>query len=237
LANHYFKFKQFTVWQDKCAMKVTTDGCLFGSMLPQYTIQKEVLDIGTGTCLLSLMYVQKNPSHTIDAVELDSAAAKQATENVLQSPWSTVIHVHHADIKQFRPKKKYDLIFSNPPFYENELKGTSPSKNLAHHNDGLKIQDLLSIISSLLENDGDFYLLLPFKRYEEAKRLCAGAGLHIQKAVFVKQTEAHYYFRVIISGKKVPTDQLKENEISICDIHNNYTADFIDLLKDYYLYL
>jgi tRNA1Val (adenine37-N6)-methyltransferase len=237
LANHYFKFKQFTIWQDKCAMKVTTDACLFGSLLPHSPTIKKVLDIGTGTGLLSLMYAQQNPTHYIDAVEIEEAAALQATENVAQSPWASSIQIHQADIKNYTTNKKYDIIFSNPPFYENELKGNTTEKNIAHHDDGLKLPVLLSTISTLLDSDGAFYLLLPYKRYEEIKKIVASIGFYIDEAILIKQTIKHPYFRVIIKGRKKITQSLNEKEICICNANNQYTSDFIQLLQKYYLYL
>ncbi len=128
MANSYFQFKQFTVHQDRCAMKVTTDSCLFGSWIAD-KIEKEdsaisnCLDIGTGTGLLSLMVAQKNAGIKIEAIEIDNDASSQAKENIASSPFSENINVIHADVKEYVLENKYDIIISNPPFYEKELKG------------------------------------------------------------------------------------------------------------------
>ena len=113
MANNYFRFKQFTIQQDKAAMKVTTDGCLFGAWVAKQIGEQpmtavKLLDVGTGTGILSLMIAQKNPDCSIDAVEIDNNAYEQANENIISSPWKENIQVFHADIKSFEPGKKYD---------------------------------------------------------------------------------------------------------------------------------
>src|ERR1700750_981948 len=133
MANSYFKFKQFTIHQDRCAMKVTTDGCLFGAWCAKEIRafefeDPELLDIGTGTALLSLMILQKNKVR-IDAVEIEKDAAMQAEENVAASAWADKVKIIHEDILD-GTDKKYDLIVSNPPFYENELTAESENRNI-----------------------------------------------------------------------------------------------------------
>ena len=127
MSNSYFQFKQFIIHQDRCAMKVTTDACLFGAWVAEEDksekiITKNVLDIGTGTGLLSLMYAQKNSLANIDAIEIDEDAYIQAKENVAASPFAERINIIHDDIKRFTFSKKYDCIISNPPFYEKEIR-------------------------------------------------------------------------------------------------------------------
>src|SRR6185369_1848613 len=121
MSNSYFQFKQFTIHQDRCAMKVTTDACLFGAWVAekvksQKSKIKNLLDIGTGTGLLSLMYSQKNSNCTIDAIEINEEAYEQAKENVAASPFAEQVHVMKGDVRTFLLDKKYDLIISNPPF-------------------------------------------------------------------------------------------------------------------------
>ncbi|MGB3005267.1 MAG: methyltransferase, partial [Chitinophagaceae bacterium] len=163
MSNSFFQFKQFTIHQDKCAMKVTTDSCLFGAWAAEQVHNLEIevnniLDIGTGTGLLSLMLAQ-NCNAAIDAIEIDKQTATQATENVQVSPFSEKIKIHFADVHQFGFEKKYNIIISNPPFYENELKSEYKKKNIAHHNEGLLLKDLLTIIHKQLLPSGSFYLL------------------------------------------------------------------------------
>ena len=130
MAKDLFRFKQFTIRQDKCAMKVTTLGCIQGSWIP--TIKaNHVLDIGAGTGLLSLMVAQKCQCK-IDAVEIDKDAFNQLTDNVFNSPWANLIDCHHADINHFASstKRTYDFIISNPPFFSNQQKSPNAQINI-----------------------------------------------------------------------------------------------------------
>ena len=161
MPNTYFQFKQFTIHQDKSAMKVTTDGCLFGawaaSRIASSGLGLQGLDIGAGTGLTSLMVAQQNPGAHIDAIELEANAVDQAMENSRNSPWSGNIAVHHANVNEFAFSRPYDFIVSNPPFYENELKSRDEKRKLAHH-DGLSLPSLLHIIRKNLAPQGRYYL-------------------------------------------------------------------------------
>jgi len=228
-------------------MKVTTDGCLFGAWAAdesQIPIAvgtkvkiKNALDIGAGTGLLSLMLAQKNLSCSIDAIELDKEAFEQAKENIVASPFVERIHIIQGDAKIFPFTKKYDLIISNPPFYENEIKSSDKKKNIAHHHSGLSLDELFDIIKSHLSTQGTFYLLLPFKRNKEVQKLLLKQSLFVSKIVLVKQSTKHDYFRVMIEGRLNP-DDLSEtfiDEISVWNDQQEYTNEFRELLKDYYL--
>lgn len=224
-------------------MKVTTDGCLFGAWVAN-EIQngkedvQNVLDIGAGTGLLSLMLAQKKLSVTIDALEIDETAAKQASENAQASPWKERIHIICADAKEYHPGKKYDVIISNPPFYENELKSGDKTRNTAHHNEGLLLEELSAFIKENLSSDGCFYLLLPYKRSDEIKKLLL-QHYDITQIVLVRQSTEHGYFRVMLQGKLKSGEDAETGieEMAITEKPNEYTADFIGLLKDYYLHL
>jgi len=148
-------------------MKVTTDGCLFGSLSPTLSEGEgvlKVLDIGTGTGLLALMFAQKNQNAFIDAIEIDKDAFEQAAENITASPWADRINIIHADARNYSFPQQYDIIISNPPFYENELKADDKKKNVAHHSDELSLAKLLIVIKNNLSPSGTFFLLLPYKR-------------------------------------------------------------------------
>lgn len=244
MSNSYFQFKQFIIRQDKCAMKVTTDGCLFGAWVagrignPEPEV-REILDIGTGTGLLALMYVQKNLKAVVDAIEIDEAAAEQAAENVDASPWEDRLKIINADVRSFSFTHLYDVIISNPPFYENELKSDDKKKNIAHHSADLTLPQLLTAIKNNLSREGVFYLLLPYKRNEELQKLIKQHELALQEIVFVRQSVNHDYFRIILKGKRKPgaASETKIDEISITDEKGSYTKIFKNLLKDYYLHL
>ena len=225
-------------------MKVTTDGCLFGGWVAEEIKNEKLkinnsLDIGTGTGLLSLILAQKNPAITIHAIEIDKDAGKQARENIDASPWKDRIDILEGNVKDYSFPEKFDLIISNPPFYENELKSESQKKNIAHHSENLTLEELLSIIKKNLNRNGHFYLLLPTKRNEEISSFFIKNKLQISKMIFVRQSINHDYFRILLSGKH-KQDELSEielDEISICDEKQEYTKEFTELLKDYYLYL
>jgi len=224
-------------------MKVTTDACLFGALTPIFSTSGEgvhrVLDIGTGTGLLSLMYAQKNSDAFIDAIEIDEEAYEQAKENAAASPFADRINLVHGDAKTFSFTKKYDLIISNPPFYENELTSGDQRKNIAHHQSGLLLGELLTIIKTNLSSEGIFCLLLPFKRNEEIRKILWKKNLFISKIVFVKQSTKHNYFRLILEGKIKEETEAETiiDEISIWNDQQEYTEEFKELLRDYYLKL
>lgn len=247
MSNSYFQFKQFTIHQDKCAMKVTTDGCLFGAWVAERikdekpTNNKNCLDIGTGTGLLSLMLAQKFPAMEFDAIEINEEAAQQAEENVAASPWKEKITVIPGDVKDkaFTTGKLYDVIISNPPFYENELVSPDEKKNIAHHGGGLLLEEIVEIISGVLAPEGSFYLLLPYKRMTEAGLLIEKYQLTVTHSTLVSPSTQHGYFRLFVAGKhKGSTNEsYSKNEIAVKNSNGEYTTAFISLLKDYYLHL
>ena len=203
MANPYFRFKQFTVYHDKCAMKVTTDACLFGAWCAEklaHTTGSRILDIGTGTGLLALMIAQQNDT-LVEAVEIDSLAATQAKNNVLNTPWKDRIHIHNQDVRTFL-SNPFDVIIANPPFYEQELRGPDFQKNVAHHSESLSFKDLLASVDRLLTPDGKCYLLLPYKRKIELHRLIENT-FFVQDSLLVKQSVRHESFRwMVFNGRQ-----------------------------------
>ena len=238
MPNNYFKFKQFTIQQDKCAMKVCTDACLFGAYIAnelQPLPVKNILDIGTGSGLLSLMLAQKTTA-TIDTVEIDTAAFTQAKENIAQSLYKEKIEIFNTDILKFTAHKKYDCIISNPPFFETDLKSADDKKNFAKHDTALTLAKLLQAIDKLLIADGFLAVLLPYRRSDYFEEEAEKLNFQLTKKILVKQTPKHNYFRTILtfSRNKSSTQLI---ELIIKNEDGNYSTDFIKLLKDYYLYL
>jgi tRNA1Val (adenine37-N6)-methyltransferase len=238
MPNNYFNFKNFTIHQDKCGMKVCTDACLFGAYIADYMAKqqlKNALDIGAGTGLLSLQVAQKNTLH-IDAIEINEDAYEQAKENVLNSVYSSFITVHHQNILEWGVTKKYDFIFSNPPFYENDLVSTTQNKNQAKHGESLTMKQLITAVKNLLHQHGEFAVLMPYHRSNEVKQLVMSESFYLKQEVLLKQTPNHNYFRSIqiYTLEKVAC---VTKELTTKDENNNYTPSFILLLKDYYLYL
>ena len=238
MPNNYFQFKQFTVQQENCAMKVCTDACLFGAYVADQVKTKAaatILDIGTGTGLLSLMLAQKVPA-MIYTVEIDEAASQQAKENFQQSPWKERLTLFNADVLQLFTEKQFDCIISNPPFFENDLKSSDKNKNAAKHDTALTLEQLLATVLKLLNDDGSFAVLLPYHRVEECILSAEKIGLYLNKKVLVKQTEKHEYFRGILFFSRLQSS-FAEEEISIKTDNDKYSMRFAELLKDYYLYL
>lgn len=239
MANPWFRFKQFTVHHDKCAMKVTTDACLFGawvaSKMADQTAIKNVLDIGTGTGLLSLMLAQQLPQAEIDAVELDANAADQAQANAGQSPFSHRVHVIQQDILQFQAPHQYHLIISNPPFHERQLASPDAEKNKAHHDATLTLGQLASTCQRLLQEGGSIALLLPYYRKEDAITLFQEQGFFPQATCDARQSASHSFFRTMLLFSTQPSHPVHEEVIVIKNADQHYSPEFVTLLKDYYL--
>jgi len=236
MPNHYFRFQQFTVRQQVSAMKVCTDACLFGAWVARQFEERELqmLDIGTGTGLLSLIISQK-VGGDIDAVEIDAGASEEAAANFRASPWHSRLKVFHTAIQQFEPDKYYDLIFSNPPFYHQDLKPEHEQRKMAMHNETLSLATLFTRVKDLLNESGVFALLIAERMSAAAEKISADCGLFITHKINVKQTPAHTIFRVMYLVQKKPTVYSGQQELVIRDNDNRYSADFSELLNDYYL--
>ncbi|BAV04405.1 tRNA1Val (adenine37-N6)-methyltransferase [Filimonas lacunae] len=241
MPNNYFQFKQFTVYQDACAMKVCTDACLFGAWVVAGLGQRpqpaqQVLDIGGGTGLLSLMVAQETNA-TIHTVEIDIAAAEQATANFAGSPWANRLSVHQTAIQQFTSSLQYDVIISNPPFFENDLKSASNKRNLALHSEALSLDELFKNVDRLLQPEGVFALLLPWHRHKEAIAIATQSGLHMTAMASIQQTPAHNNFRVMLLFERITQHSFTQEQLVIRDADNLYTQEFSRLLKNFYLHL
>ena len=235
MSNDYFQFKKFRIEQSKSAMKVCTDACILGAFTNPGKA-KRILDIGTGTGLLSLMLAQKSPA-MIDAVEIEQNAFEQARENIFESSWKAQITVHHTSIQAFfKDHASYDLIISNPPFFKNQLKSPTLSKNIALHNEALSFEELMQAVARLLKQDGKFYVLLP--AYESELLIKEGLPyqLHLNKKLNIKDRKKSALLR-IISIFSFTESPIEELELIIKNEQGEYTEDFVKLLKEYYLHL
>lgn len=222
-------------------MKVCTDACIFGAYISSE--EKEatddetnILDIGTGTGLLSLMTAQKVKGN-IDAVEIDEQAVEQALENFRNSVWKLRLSVFHADITKLKLSKKYNVIISNPPFFEGSLKSSNNQNNLAKHTTSLSYQLLVSLVCSHLTDEGRFYILLPYKEFDVFKKLAAENQLPLMKKIKIRSAASSNYFRTMGVFTNRAVKKTAEELLTIKDNDGEYTNDFIQLLKDYYLYL
>ena len=241
MSNSFFRFKQFVIHQDRCAMKITTDSCVFGAWVAnkcvgQNGLQK-VLDIGSGTGLLSLLYAQQNPGALIDGVELDASSAAQSAENIKASPWNTSIKIHQQNIIGFNPGYPYDIIISNPPFYENQLKSNDVKRIAAHHSSHLSLIELFEQADRLIKPGGYFFVMLPYYRATEAIESASRFNFSPLERLNVRQSFAHDFFRVLLIFCRNNLANCKQTEFTIEQTRGQYTEAFTALLKDYYLKL
>lgn len=241
MANAFFQFKKFIVWQDLCAMKVCTDSCLFGAYVAAATQSETVppatvLDIGGGTGLLTLMLAQRLNAK-FDAVEIDERAADQMRENFQKSLWHDRLNVICADAREMADNKRYDLVISNPPFYENDLESDIKEVALARHGSGLLLSELAQILSDTLNENGRYYVITPAYRSAYMTEVLAAEGLSIDKKIMVGHSAQHPPFRIFFSGsKKKAVDKPFEESLSIY-AGDSYSPSFRHLLHDYYLNL
>lgn len=219
-------------------MKVCTDACLFGAWVAKKVRENKfqgtsVLDIGTGTGLLALMLAQQFPG-SIDAIDVDACAVEQARKNVALSHWSKKISVYHSAVNDWE-NTPYDLIISNPPFYEQDLRSPDQQRNLALHDTGLTLEQLWKNVVRCAKPDSFFAVLLPYHRLDDCLQYGINNGFFLHEKVLVHQTEKHGPFRVMfLFGRK------KMEPVShsiLIKKEGTYSAGFVDLLKDYYLYL
>lgn len=238
MANSFFRFKQFTVYQDQCTLKVCTDACLFGAwtarLLPE-GFEGAILDVGTGTGLLSLMLAQV-AAGPIDAVEIEEAAQRQAAANFAGSPWSERLRVHAGDFLQYQPDKKYQFIISNPPFFEGSLQSADAGKNAAKHDSTLTLAPLVSNAAGMLDTDGWLAILLPSEREATAIHIAHENDLQLLRRAAVRPATGKPIFRTMLLFGKGQELAVQE-EITIHDSGRQYTREFSNLLKPYYLYL
>ena len=229
-----FTFKQFTINQDRCAMKVCTDACILGASTDVENVNN-ILDIGTGTGLLSLMLAQRTNGQ-IDAVEVDEDAYQQAVMNVKESRFSEKINVYYQRIQYFTSTETYDLIISNPPFYQQSLKSADAKANKALHAVELSFDDLIDSVFRLLSINGKFVVLLPPFEIEKLIKIAQKKGLYLSKKMSIRHDESKPIFRVIATFLTQKIHNLEEKTLIIHkEDGKTYSNEFRDLLKDYYL--
>lgn len=232
-----FQFKQFTIQQDRCAMKVGTDGVLLGAWCPIDNRPFSVLDIGSGTGILSLMLTQRSDAEQIDAIEIDENAYEQCVENFESSPWSDRLFCYHAGLDEFmdEPEDEYDIIVSNPPFYSEDYKTESEQRDLARFQDALPFEDLVEAAQLLLSENGIFAVIIPFKEEVRFINLCAEADLYPVKVTRVKGTPTSEIKRSLLAFKRYELSVLTADELIIETARHQYTEEYTDLTKDFYL--
>lgn len=238
MASPYFEFKQFKVYHDQCAMKVGTDGVLLGAWVNISSSTKNVLDIGTGSGLISMMLAQRNQEINIDAIDIDQNAINQALFNVEKSSYKDRIKCKLDDLNAFAKDttNRYDLIVSNPPFFINSLKSPNDQRTIARHTDSLQIGDLIENASTLLTKDGCFSLIFPFEQKMRLLDIGIKYQLYPQRITNVYPTPYSQAKRVLIEYSRKKTD-FEENHLTIETERHKYSNEFCALANDFYIKL
>jgi tRNA1Val (adenine37-N6)-methyltransferase len=231
-----FTFKQFQVNQDHCAMKIGTDGVLLGAWTPLINNPYNVLDIGAGTGILSLMLAQRSNAKQIDAIEIDEDAYEQCVENFEASRWSDKLFCFHAGLDEFvdEPEDEYDLIISNPPFYTDDYKSPTTSRDLARFEDALPFEELIEAAALLLSDNGIFSVIIPFKEEERFVAMCKELDLFPLKITRVKGTPTSEIKRSLLAFCRIEQTALID-ELVIEISRHNHTPEYIELTKEFYL--
>ena len=262
MSNPFFKFQQFIVRHDRCAMKVGTDGVLLGAWAePAVSIQPStfsILDVGTGSGLVALMLAQRFPQAHIDAIDIDKAAIEQAAENFAASPWSDHLHTFHARLQDWQSHSVpslegrvregfYSLIVSNPPYFQNSLKNPDKSRQTARHTDTLTYSELLQHSARLLSPEGTVALILPAEAETEACELARMAGLLPTRITHVYSKENKPARRVLLAFEKpkyrytdISTYRDSGNPVSVDSLvleneTGGRSAAYQEITKDFYL--
>ncbi len=233
MPNPFFSFKQFTVYHDRCAMKVGTDGVLLGAWTDVSNAHR-ILDIGTGTGLISLMIAQRCPEGKITALDIDSDAVSQAYDNVQSSPWPDRIEVILQDICTYHTDRLFDTIVSNPPYFIQSLKSPDIQRNTARHTDTLDAGRLVGKVASLLSPEGHFSMIIPSEQADEIARIALQEGLHLTRHTAVITRPGLPPKRALLEFRKTETN-CRYQELVIELERHVYSDDYQALTKDFYL--
>jgi tRNA1Val (adenine37-N6)-methyltransferase len=233
--NPYFKFKQFTVVHHRCAMKVNTDGCLLGSWA-EAEKPENILDIGTGSGVIALMLAQKYVDATVTGVEIEKKCAQQCAQNFSDSPFSERLNCCHSAIQNFTASTKYDLIVSNPPYFEKDTPAKEQQRHQARHQETLHLDELFKQSANLLSGTGHFCLILPIQLASSAMRQANRFGFYVHREVVLRPLPQKAPHRVLFSFSFVEANNRKD-EVIIEQTRGMYSQTVAAWLKPYYLNL
>ncbi len=231
-----FKFKQFTVEQDRCAMKIGTDGVLLGAWVSIKNNPFSILDIGAGTGIIALQLAQRSKAEMVDAIEIDENAYEQCVDNFENSPWGDRLFCYHASLEEFveEIEDKYDLIVSNPPFYSENYKSADEARDIARFNDALPFDELIESVSQLLSDEGIFAVIIPRKEEENFIKIASEVNLFPRRICRVRGTETSEEKRSMLEFS-FENISVKIENLTIEISRHNYTEEYKNLVQDFYL--
>ncbi len=217
-------------------MKITTDSVILGAWANSENPQK-IFDIGTGTGVLALMAAQRFTNAEVTGIEIVKEAADEAAENFKNSPWANRLKIIIADFKEYakRSKEKFDLIISNPPYFENQLRSPDKKKSLVRHTDQLSYEDLFSSAKKIMNQAGKFCLILPANIFDKISKIAEKNNFFISKIVKIYPKPNKDFNRLLLEFSQKQTD-LQVDTLTIRNEDNSYTAEYLRLTKDFYLF-
>lgn len=229
-----FRFKQFEVAHDKCAMKVGTDGVLLGAWAKHISPQT-ILDIGTGSGLIALMLAQRYSIALITGIDIEDSAIEQANENFNNSSWADRLTTHKVDLAQLQ-SDSFDLIVSNPPFFNGTYFSGNTQRDTARQNDSLPPALLFQKVAELLSADGHFCCIIPTEHKAAYLSAATQAGLFLNNELRVKGNPNKPYKRELMQFSKIQSELISDSLIIETDKRHEYTPQYLTLVKDFYLF-
>jgi tRNA1Val (adenine37-N6)-methyltransferase len=235
MANNYFKFKQFTIYQEKSAFKVGTDGVLLGASA-DLEGAKSILDIGTGTGLIALMSAQRCNAE-ITGIEPDLSSYDQARENVNKCKWKERIAIINKDLQQYSSgcERSFDIILTNPPYFRDSLKSPDHGRTVSRHNDTLNSYELLKGVSMLLSDDGNFQLIMPYTEGTLFIAEASGFGLFCTRIIKIKPYSSGEIIRLIMKFERKRKPVIESFLTIETGTRHSYTEEYMNVTRDFYL--
>ena len=233
MSNTPFRFKQFSVRHDRCAMKVGTDGVLLGAW--GCVEGKQILDIGTGTGLIALMAAQRNPDAEVIGIDINEAAIEQARENVAESPFRERISCILQDVLAFFPEVRFDAILCNPPFFTEDTLPDDEGRAMARNNKSLPFSELIPKVATLLTEQGKFSVIIPSQHISSFIGLCLEHGLYLSRRCLVRTTAKKPVRRALLTFAKQQNLMCEEQEICLMNTDGSRSTAYKELTEAFYL--